>query len=45
MRVMNNKCVEVKWEAGDVLLIDKLVVMHACRPSKYPRRVLVAMCK
>jgi len=44
-RVMNNECVEVKWEAGDVLLIDNLAVMHARRPSKPPRRVLVAMCK
>lgn len=44
-RVMNDECVEVKWEAGDVLLIDNLAVMHARRPSKPPRRVLVAMCK
>ena len=44
-RVMNNECVEVKWEAGDVLLIDNLAVLHARRPSKPPRRVLVAMCK
>lgn len=44
-RVMNNECVEVKWEAGDVLLIDNLAVMHARRPSKPPRRVLVSMCK
>eukprot|EP01018_Ginkgo_biloba_P036466 Gb_16261 [translate_table: standard] len=45
IQVMNNECVEMKWEAGDVLLIDNLAVMHARRPSKPPRRVLVAMCK
>uniref|UniRef100_A0A0D6R7Y0 TauD/TfdA-like domain-containing protein n=1 Tax=Araucaria cunninghamii TaxID=56994 RepID=A0A0D6R7Y0_ARACU len=44
-RVMNEECVDVKWEAGDVLLIDNLAVMHARRPSKPPRRILVAMCK
>eukprot|EP00253_Pinus_taeda_P017669 PITA_17669 len=44
-RVMDNECVEVKWEAGDVLLIDNLAVMHARRPSKPPRRVLVALCE
>eukprot|EP00253_Pinus_taeda_P011198 PITA_11198 len=44
-RVMDNECVEVKWEAGDVLLIDNLAVMHARRPSKPPRRVWVALCE
>ncbi|GLJ48167.1 hypothetical protein SUGI_1017090 [Cryptomeria japonica] len=44
-RIMDEESVDVKWEAGDVLLIDNLAVMHARRPSKGPRRVLVAICK
>eukprot|EP01018_Ginkgo_biloba_P036469 Gb_16279 [translate_table: standard] len=45
IRIANEECVEVNWEAGDVLLLDNQSVMHARRPGKAPRRVLVALCK
>eukprot|EP01018_Ginkgo_biloba_P041003 Gb_34217 [translate_table: standard] len=44
-RIMDEECVDLKWEEGDVLLLDNLSVQHARRPSKPPRRVLVSMCK
>eukprot|EP00253_Pinus_taeda_P001219 PITA_01219 len=43
--VVNEECVNLKWEAGDVLLLDNMAVQHARRPSKPPRRILIAMCK
>jgi alpha-ketoglutarate-dependent taurine dioxygenase len=36
--------VDVDWNAGDVLLIDNVLVGHGRRPFTGPRRVLVAMC-
>lgn len=35
--------VDVNWRAGDLLLIDNLLVGHGRRPFTGPRRVLVAM--
>ncbi len=35
--------VDVDWNAGDLLLIDNLLVGHGRRPFTGPRRVLVAM--
>ncbi|MFD8233394.1 TauD/TfdA family dioxygenase [Streptomyces sp. NPDC059696] len=35
--------VDVDWRAGDVLVIDNLLVGHGRRPFTGPRRVLVAM--
>ncbi|MEU6095309.1 TauD/TfdA family dioxygenase [Streptomyces sp. NPDC047079] len=35
--------VDVDWEAGDLLLIDNVLVAHGRRPYTGPRRVLVAM--
>lgn len=43
--IMNEESVDVRWEEGDVLLLDNLVVQHARRISKPPRRVLVSLCK
>lgn len=43
--IVDEECVNLRWEEGDVLLLDNLVVQHARRPSKPPRKVLVAMCK
>lgn len=42
---VDEECVNLRWEEGDVLLLDNLAVQHARRPSKPPRQVLVAMCK
>src|SRR5579875_119391 len=35
--------VDVDWHAGDLLLIDNVLVAHGRRPFSGPRRVLVAM--
>lgn len=35
--------VDVDWRAGDLLLIDNVLVGHGRRPFEGPRRVLVAM--
>lgn len=43
--IMDEECVDFRWEEGDVLLLDNLAVQHGRRPSKPPRRVLVAICK
>jgi alpha-ketoglutarate-dependent taurine dioxygenase len=37
------KAVDVDWHAGDLLLIDNVLVGHGRRPFDGPRRVLVAM--
>ncbi|WP_030342233.1 TauD/TfdA family dioxygenase [Streptomyces sp. NRRL S-1022] len=35
--------VDVDWQAGDLLLVDNVLVAHGRRPFTGPRRVLVAM--
>nr|WP_323806084.1 TauD/TfdA family dioxygenase [Streptomyces sp. MB09-01] len=35
--------VDVDWRAGDVMVIDKILVGHGRRPYTGPRRLLVAM--
>jgi alpha-ketoglutarate-dependent taurine dioxygenase len=37
------QAVEVSWEAGDLLLLDNMLVAHARRPYTGPRRIAVAM--
>jgi len=43
--ILDEECVNLKWEEGDVLLVDNRAVQHGKRPSKPPRRILVSMCK
>ncbi|WP_345744820.1 TauD/TfdA family dioxygenase [Streptomyces sp. ODS28] len=38
-----DNAVNVDWHAGDVLLIDNVLVAHGRRPFTGPRRILVAM--
>eukprot|EP01018_Ginkgo_biloba_P036465 Gb_16281 [translate_table: standard] len=45
IQIIKEECVEVNWEAGDVLVLDNRFVQHAKRSSKPPRRVLAAFCK
>jgi alpha-ketoglutarate-dependent taurine dioxygenase len=35
----------VRWRAGDVLLLDNMLVAHGRRPYQGPRRVLVSMAR
>ena len=44
-QIAEEEAVYVKWEVGDVVVLDNRVVMHARRPSKPPRRILAAFCK
>ncbi|KAK8951449.1 Clavaminate synthase-like protein [Platanthera zijinensis] len=43
--ILAENCVDIKWQKGDVLLVDNLAVQHARRPGKLPRCVLVSMWK
>ncbi|KAH9307357.1 hypothetical protein KI387_035268 [Taxus chinensis] len=44
-QIMDEQCVDLKLEDGDVLLLNNLSVQHGRRPSKPPRRVLASVCK
>ncbi|PKA55976.1 Clavaminate synthase-like protein [Apostasia shenzhenica] len=44
-RILEENCVDVNWQKGDVLLLDNLAVQHARRPGKPPRRILASLCK
>ena len=44
VRAVSQECeVTFPWQAGDVLVIDNIMVMHGRKPFTGPRRVLVAM--
>jgi len=46
MRILNEECVIIPWQKGDVMLIDNLTVLHARQPLlKPPRRILASLCK
>ncbi len=38
-------CVEFPWEAGDLIVLDNMLVAHARRPFGGPRKILVAMAE
>ncbi|KAI0494352.1 hypothetical protein KFK09_024486 [Dendrobium nobile] len=44
-QLLEENCVDIKWQKGDILLLDNFAVQHARRPGKPPRRVLACMCK
>ncbi|KAI0494351.1 hypothetical protein KFK09_024485 [Dendrobium nobile] len=44
-QLLEECCIDIKWQKGDVLLLDNLVVQHARRPGKPPRRLLASICK
>ncbi|KAL4183956.1 hypothetical protein AMTRI_Chr11g100910 [Amborella trichopoda] len=37
--------VNIRWQKGDILLLDNLAVQHARRPGKPPRVILASLCK
>ena len=45
IQIAEEEAVDLKWEAGDVVVLDNRFVMHARRPSKPPRRILAAFCE
>lgn len=44
-QIIEEESIQFKWEKGDVAIFDNLALLHGRRPSKPPRRVLVATCK
>ncbi|XP_042491670.1 clavaminate synthase-like protein At3g21360 [Macadamia integrifolia] len=44
-QVVNENCVDLKWQKGDILLVDNLSVQHARRPGKPPRSIFLSICK
>ncbi|MBA0621185.1 hypothetical protein Godav_006831 [Gossypium davidsonii] len=43
--IIEEESIQFKWEKGDVAIFDNMALLHGRRPSKPPRRVLVATCK
>jgi len=41
--VFEQACVEFQWQTGDLVAVDNMLVAHARRPYKEPRKMLVAM--
>ena len=41
--VLDREAIPIRWQSGDVLLLDNMLVAHARDPYTGPRRVLVAM--
>lgn len=45
LKILEEECVAVPWQKGDVLLLDNWAVLHSRRPFDPPRRVLASLCK
>lgn len=43
--VLDREAVSFRWEDGDVLMLDNMLVAHARSPFKGPRKVVVAMAQ
>lgn len=44
IEIFNAETVKFKWEAGDILIVDNKLSMHARNSFEPPRRILAAMC-
>ncbi|ERN19967.1 hypothetical protein AMTRI_Chr11g100900 [Amborella trichopoda] len=44
-KIRDENNVNIRWEKGDILLLDNLAVQHARRPGKPPRIILASLCK
>ncbi|GAB4842303.1 hypothetical protein Ancab_012273 [Ancistrocladus abbreviatus] len=44
-KILEEECVAIPWQKGDVLLLDNWAVLHSRRSFVPPRRVLASLCK
>ncbi|CAL4965761.1 unnamed protein product [Urochloa decumbens] len=44
-KILEEECVAVPWQHGDILLIDNWAVLHSRRSFEPPRRILASLCK
>ncbi|CAL0324102.1 unnamed protein product [Lupinus luteus] len=45
LRILEEECVAIPWQKGDVLLLDNWAVLHSRRSFDPPRRVLASLVK
>ncbi|XP_071690737.1 clavaminate synthase-like protein At3g21360 [Rutidosis leptorrhynchoides] len=46
LKMLDDECVALQWQKGDVLLLDNLAVLHSRWPLLAPpRRILASLCK
>ena len=45
VRIMEEICVAIPWQVGDVLLLDNRLAMHARRPFEGKRRILASLIR
>ncbi|MED6107241.1 hypothetical protein PIB30_012076 [Stylosanthes scabra] len=45
LKILEEECVAIPWQKGDVLLIDNWAVLHSRRSFNPPRRVLASLVK
>ena len=44
-RILDEECVAIPWQKGDILLLDNWAVLHARQSFEPPRRILVSLRK
>ncbi|KAL4183954.1 hypothetical protein AMTRI_Chr11g100890 [Amborella trichopoda] len=44
-KIRDENKVNIRWEKGDILLLDNHAAQHSRRPGKPPRIILASMCK
>ncbi|KAF9613371.1 hypothetical protein IFM89_007449 [Coptis chinensis] len=45
LELLEEECVAIPWQKGDILLIDNWAALHSRRPFEPPRRILASLCK
>ncbi|MCO5564553.1 hypothetical protein L7F22_018217 [Adiantum nelumboides] len=44
-KVLEENSVDIPWQQGDLMILDNFSVLHARRPYKPPRQILVTLCR
>ncbi|GMH22154.1 hypothetical protein Nepgr_023997 [Nepenthes gracilis] len=44
-KILEEECVAIPWQKGDILLLDNWAVLHSRRSFDPPRRILASLCK